>query len=91
VLWLGQVAASHWAFTCNKMAKRRSSVLAGDSGNSGRQLRHLSAVRLLAEQRRGKCSLCMELDSKFCDLLLWFHIIQPHMHSVFVFEFSVAI
>jgi hypothetical protein len=34
-----QEAASHLGFSCKKMAKCQSSVLAGDSGDSGRPLR----------------------------------------------------
>jgi hypothetical protein len=34
-----QVVAAHRAFSCNKMVKCQSSVLAGDSGDRGKQLR----------------------------------------------------
>jgi hypothetical protein len=33
-----QVAASHWTFSCNKLAKCQTSVLAADSGDGSRQL-----------------------------------------------------
>jgi hypothetical protein len=40
-----QVVTSYSTFRCNKMAKCQSSVLAGNSGDSGRQLRQGSGSR----------------------------------------------
>ncbi len=44
------MAASDWAFSCAKMATCQSSVLAGSSGDGGRQLRQGGGggARLLA-------------------------------------------
>jgi hypothetical protein len=76
-----QVAASHHGFSCNKMVNHQSSILAGNSGDSSRQLRQgggggdrLLTVGQLAGALLWKYSsgLCMGLDSKFCDFLSCF-------------------